>query len=70
MKRCVKEYASYIIASWKNSLAIAEVKAYAIEEAEKTVNLCEKGYITVNEAMKKLVNIDTYVADMLNNYSI
>lgn len=57
MKRFVKEYANYQIDCIKGRMFDAEQKAEDTERVKSIVRNCERGLITVNEAMKMLARM-------------
>lgn len=59
MKRFVKEYANYKLAN--RPFLISDVRnTLYINYIEKAVINCEKGFITINEAMNIIANAEQY----------
>ena len=57
MKRFVTEYANYQITEYlNNDLMQAEYKNAAINRIDRTVSLCDRGMITIDECMRIISN--------------
>lgn len=60
MKRFIKEYASYQIDRFNNGYYAEEpIAAIAIKKIHKVVSLCERGAVTVDEAVYTILNART-----------
>ena len=59
MKRFVKEYANHRLADVPFSKDDARYQLY-IYRINKAVEMCENGFITINEAMEMILNATEY----------
>lgn len=57
IKRFVREYANYQIGFIKKNVFSARQQAEEIERVESIVRNCERGLITIDEAMKMLSRV-------------
>lgn len=58
MKRFVKEYANFQLAN--NPFCTEACKQFYIYRITTAVEMCEKGYLTVNDAMGMILNAEQY----------